>query len=180
MKSRHSVGDRWLTGEIYVKVVGVWRYVYRAVDQHGQVIDVYLSRRRDIASARYFFTSALRVHRTPSEVITDRAPALANVIEELIQAAFHNTGQYANNRCLAVNGSFDHRRGSVDSITSEVESWRVLAPNRTRPLGQAAVQMCADAIMHVRPPGGISSGLSDKLNWTVNQLVAGSEIGTSP
>ena len=81
---------------------------------------------------------------------------------------------------FAVNGSFDHRRGSVDSITSEVESWRVLAPNRARPLVQAAVQMCADAIMQVRPPGGISNGLVDKLNWTVNQLVAGSEIGTSP
>ncbi|MFZ4496259.1 MAG: DDE-type integrase/transposase/recombinase [Candidatus Nanopelagicales bacterium] len=70
MNSRHSVGDRWFTGETYVKAAGMCRYVYGAVDQHGQVIDVYLSRRRDIASARYFFTSALRAHRTPSEAIT--------------------------------------------------------------------------------------------------------------
>jgi serine/threonine-protein kinase HipA len=81
---------------------------------------------------------------------------------------------------FAVHGSFDHRRGSVDSITSEVESWRVMAPSRARPLVQAAVQMCADAIRHVTPPDGISDGLADTLNWTADQLVAGSEIGTSP
>ena len=59
---RHVAGDRWFVDETYVKVAGVWRYVYRAVDQRGQVIDVYVSQRRDIASARTFFTTALTVH----------------------------------------------------------------------------------------------------------------------
>jgi transposase-like protein len=40
---RHAPGDRWFTDETYVKVNGVWRYVYRAVDQQGQVIDVLVS-----------------------------------------------------------------------------------------------------------------------------------------
>ena len=40
---RHHVGDRWFVDETYVKVGGVWRYVYRAVDQFGQVIDIYVS-----------------------------------------------------------------------------------------------------------------------------------------
>jgi hypothetical protein len=39
---RHPAGDRGFVDETYVKVAGVWRYVYRAVDQHGQVIDVYV------------------------------------------------------------------------------------------------------------------------------------------
>jgi len=51
------------------------------------VIDVYVSQRRDIASARRFFSAALAVHGDPGEVITDRAPALANVIEDLTPAA---------------------------------------------------------------------------------------------
>ena len=106
---RHSVGDRWFVDETYVKVSGVWRYVYRAVDQHGQVIDIFVSKRRDIASARRFFTTALAAHRPPAEVITDRAPALANVIEELIPKAFHNTGQYENNRCEADHGRLKAR-----------------------------------------------------------------------
>jgi len=106
---RHAVGDRWFTGETYVKVAGVWRYVYRAVDQHGQVIDILVSQHRDIASARRFFTASLRAHRTPTEIITDRATALANVIDELIPAAFHNTGQYENNRCEADHGRLKAR-----------------------------------------------------------------------
>ena len=61
-----------LTAEL-IDAAGVCRHLYRAVDQHGQVIDVYVPRRRDIASARYFFTTTLRAHRTPSEVITDQA-----------------------------------------------------------------------------------------------------------
>jgi IS6 family transposase len=73
--ARHAPGDRWFVDETYVKVNGVWRYVYWAVDQHGQVIDVLVSTRRDAAAARRFFTRALRMLRvTPREVVTDAAP----------------------------------------------------------------------------------------------------------
>jgi len=106
---RHLAGDRWFVDETYVKVSGVWSYVYRAVDQHGQVIDVYGSQRRDIASARTFFAAALSVHGVPTEVVTDRAPALANVIEELVPAALHNTGQYENNRVECDHGRLKAR-----------------------------------------------------------------------
>jgi transposase-like protein len=53
--ARHSPGDRWFVDETYVKVIGVWRYVYRAVDQDRQVIDVLVSVRRDADAARRFF-----------------------------------------------------------------------------------------------------------------------------
>ncbi|MCP3881894.1 MAG: IS6 family transposase, partial [Sulfitobacter sp.] len=62
---RHAVGDRWFVDETYVKVAGVWRYVYRAVDQHGQVIDVYVSKRPNTAAARHFFATALAGHGRP-------------------------------------------------------------------------------------------------------------------
>jgi len=73
------------------------------------VIDVYMSRRRNIASARTFFTAALAVHGGPRGVITDRAPALANVIEELVPSAVHNTGQYQNNRVECEHGRLKAR-----------------------------------------------------------------------
>ena len=95
---RHAVGDRWFVDETYVKVAGVWRYVYRAVDQHGQVIDVYVSTRRDIAAAARFFATALAAHGEPDEVMTDRAPALAPCDRRTVPARVHNTDQYANNR----------------------------------------------------------------------------------
>jgi transposase-like protein len=55
---RHAPGDRWFVDETYVKVNGVWRYVYRAIDQYGQVIGVLVSTRRDADSARRFFRHA--------------------------------------------------------------------------------------------------------------------------
>jgi transposase, IS6 family len=55
----HTPGDRWHVDDTYVKVNGVWRYVYRAVDQYGQVIDVLVSPHRDAEAARRFFQRAL-------------------------------------------------------------------------------------------------------------------------
>ena len=95
---RHSVGDRWFVDETYVKVAGVWRYVYRAVDQYGQVIDVYVSKRRNLAAARHFFESALSAHGRPTEITTDLAAPLLRVIDELLPEVVHDTEQYANNR----------------------------------------------------------------------------------
>ena len=60
--ARHSPGDRWFVDETYVKVNGVWRYVYRAVDQYGQVIDVLVCVRRDAAAARRFFRGLTKVN----------------------------------------------------------------------------------------------------------------------
>src|ERR1700732_895112 len=73
---RHAVGDRWFVDETYVRVAGRWRYVCRAVDQHGNIIDVFVSPRRDTPAARRFFEAALGAHGDPVEVVTDRAPAL--------------------------------------------------------------------------------------------------------
>jgi len=106
---RHAVGDRWFVDETYVKVAGRWRYVYRAIDQYGQIIDVYVSTRRDTRAARRFFVTALRAHIEPTEVVTDRAWTLLAVVDELIPAAFHNTEQYGNNRIETDHGRLKSR-----------------------------------------------------------------------
>jgi len=67
---RHTPGDRWFIDETYVKVLGRWRYLYRAVDQFGQVIDALLSPNRDKTAARRFFTRALAGVTAPAEVTT--------------------------------------------------------------------------------------------------------------
>ena len=92
-----------------MKVAGKWRYVYRAVDQYGQIIDVLVSLRRDLRVARRFFVTALRAHGEPVEVVTDRAPALRAAIEGLTPVAFHNTEQYANNRIECDHGRLKAR-----------------------------------------------------------------------
>jgi transposase, IS6 family len=116
---RHGVGDRWFVDETYVKVAGKWRYVYRAVDQYGQIIDVYVSSRRDTRAARRFFTTALDAHGEPVEIVTDRAPALRAAIDELIPAAFHNTEQYANNQIECDHGRLKARLRPMRGLKRE-------------------------------------------------------------
>jgi IS6 family transposase len=84
--------------------------VYRAVDQHGQVIDVLVSKRRDGDAARRFFKRALTaLNVTPTEVVTDAAPVYPRVLDELVPSAWHRVEQYANNRIEADHGRLKHR-----------------------------------------------------------------------
>ena len=106
---RHAPGDRWFADETYVKVGGAWTYLYRAVDQYGQVIDVLLSGRRDLAAARRFFTRALRAGTIPVEVTTDRASVYPRVLDELVPSARHTLGRYANNPVEADHGRLKAR-----------------------------------------------------------------------
>jgi transposase, IS6 family len=74
--------------ETYVKVAGRWRYAYRAIDQFGQVIDVFVSMRRDATAARRFFEHAIGTTKTtPMEVVTDPAPVYPAVLGALLPAA---------------------------------------------------------------------------------------------
>jgi transposase-like protein len=94
---RHAIGDRWQVDETYVKVAGQWRYVYRAVDQFGQVIDIHVSRQRDATAAHRFCQRAIGATKvTPVEVTTDQAPVYPAVLEEWLPAAWHRTDRYAN------------------------------------------------------------------------------------
>jgi serine/threonine-protein kinase HipA len=81
---------------------------------------------------------------------------------------------------LAVNGSFDHRMVTVESIKAEVTSWPGLTRSRAESLVQNAIDRCAVAVRTTPALPGLSDGLIDKLNWTTDQLLAGRPIGVSP
>jgi transposase-like protein len=86
----------------HVKVAGRWVYLYRAVDQFGQVIDVYASTRRDAEAACLVFRRARTTTGVaPVEVITDRAPAYPRVLKQVVPAAWHHVERYANNQVEA-------------------------------------------------------------------------------
>jgi transposase-like protein len=107
---RHAIGDRWSVDETYVRVAGQWRYVYRAIDQFGQVIDVFVTPRRDAKAAHRFFQRAIATTKVrPVEVVTDRAATYPIVLEELQPAPWHRTEQYANNRVEADHGRLKSR-----------------------------------------------------------------------
>ena len=125
---RHRVGDRWQVDETYVKVAGRWRYVYRAIDQFGQVIDVFVSPRRDSAAARRFFERAIGATKIlPSEVVTDLAPTYPVVLEELLPTAWHRTDRYANNRIEADHGRLKARLRPMRGLRQEHSARIVIA-----------------------------------------------------
>jgi transposase, IS6 family len=133
---RHTAGDRWFVDETYAKVAGRWVYLYRAIDQFGQVIDVSVSRKRDLAATRRFFTRALDHGPSPAEVTTDHAAAYPRVLDELIPAACHVTEQYGNNpiesdhgrrnpdceRCADSNNSAAHESSPPDTPSSRISA----------------------------------------------------------
>ena len=149
---RHSVDDRWFVDETYVKIAGVWRYVYRAVDQHGQVIDVFVSKRRNVAAATRFQTM-LAGRERPKEVTTDLAAPLLRVVDDLLPEVLHDTTQYANNRIEWDHGRLKARlrpmRGLRTDRTASVVVHAVMHSSRTsgaattnsvsKPAGRACV-----------------------------------------
>jgi len=80
-----------------------------AIDQYGQVIDVLVSPKRDLAATRRFFTRALEHSPRPAEVNTDRASTYLRVLDELLPSACHVTEQYANNTVEADHGRLKSR-----------------------------------------------------------------------
>jgi transposase-like protein len=125
---RHSPGDRWHVDETYVRVNGVWRYVYRAVDQYGQVIDVLVSARRDADAARRFFRRTLStVKVTPSEVVTDAAAVYPRVLDELIPQAWHHVERYANNPIEADHGQLKHRLRPMRGLRTDKTAQVIIA-----------------------------------------------------
>jgi transposase, IS6 family len=124
--ARHATGSRWFVDETYGKVAGRWNYLYRAVDQHGQVIDVLVSQRRDGAGARAFFVLAMKHGPSPVEIITDRAPVYPRVLKEIVPAAGHVLEQYANNVVEADHGRLKARLRPMRGL-KRIRSLRTIA-----------------------------------------------------
>ena len=125
---RHAVGDRWQVDETYVKVAGQWCYVYRAIDQSGQVIDVLVSSRRDATAAHRFFKRAIDSTKVrPAEVATDHAPVYPAVLEELLPAAWHRTDRYANNHIEADHGRLKARLRPMRGLKQDRSARIVIA-----------------------------------------------------
>jgi putative transposase len=91
--------DTFFIDEVFVKINGKQHYLWRAVDQDGEVVDVYLQAKRDGAAAKRFFGRLLRNHGTkPRKIVTDKLRSYGVAHRELIPETFHSTQQYDNNR----------------------------------------------------------------------------------
>ncbi|MFT6056889.1 MAG: putative transposase [Pseudohongiellaceae bacterium] len=93
-------GDTFFIDEVFVKIQGRKHYLWRAVDQDGEVVDVFLQKRRDGNAAKRFFKRLLRKHKGERrKVVTDTLRSYGVPHRKLIPETIHHTTQYANNRC---------------------------------------------------------------------------------
>ncbi len=99
LRRRHpGFGDTYFLDEVFVKIDGKQHYLWRAVDQDGEVVDVYLQQRRDGKAAKRFFKRMLKSGGIPRQIVTDKLRSYGVAHRSLIPEADHNTEQYANNR----------------------------------------------------------------------------------
>ena len=86
-KHKRPAGKSWCIDETYIKVKGVWKYLYRAVDKQGQTVDFLLSAKRDKEAARQFFDKAIQHNDDPETVTLDKS--VANKAARLPDRARH-------------------------------------------------------------------------------------------
>lgn len=101
LRRNHSgYGDTFYLDEVFIKISGKQHYLWRAVDQDGEVIDVFLQSKRDGIAAKRFFKRLLKSHNgRPRKIVTDKLRSYCVAHRELIPSSMHDTYQYSNNRC---------------------------------------------------------------------------------
>ena len=108
-RQQPTSGDHRFLDEVFVTIQGQRQYLWRAIDQDGDVIDILLQRRRNGRAAKRFFRKLLkRQQRSPNRLVTDKLGSYRVAHREKMPGVPHDTTQYANNRIEA-----SHRRSSV-------------------------------------------------------------------
>lgn len=99
-KSRGKLGDTWYLDEVFIKINGVLHYLWRAVVQDGDEIDILVQKRKDKHAAKRFFKKLLKGQQAATiKIVTDKLRSYSAPKKELIPGVEHSTQHYENNRC---------------------------------------------------------------------------------
>lgn len=133
LKRKHQgYGDTFYIDEVFVKIHGKQHYLWRAVDQDGEIVDVFLQSRRDAATAKRFFKRLLRPHgNEPRKIVTDKLRSYGVAHRELIPESIHDTSQYANNRAELSHQSTRVRERGMRRFKSTQQAQRFLGVHAT-------------------------------------------------
>ncbi len=98
-RRRPKLGDKWHLDEVFLKIHGVQHYLWRAVDQHGAVIDILVQSKRDRRAAILFFRKLLRTtKRKPRVIVTDKLRSYGAAKKVVLPRVTHRQSRYLNNR----------------------------------------------------------------------------------
>ena len=121
-------GDTFYIDEVFVKIKGEQQYLWRAVDQDGEVVDVFLQARRDGAAAKRFFKRLLKSSRSDlRKIVTDKLRSYGVAHRDLIPDAIHDTSQYANNRAELSHQPTRVRERGMRRFKSPLQAQRFLS-----------------------------------------------------
>ncbi len=113
-RRKRPVWVSWRLDETYIKVRGLWVYLYRAVDKTGQTIDFLLTEKRDQKAAKRFLNQAISRHRTPEKINIDKSGANAAAI--VSYNAEHGTTIMIR-KCKYLNNIVEQDHRGVKRIT---------------------------------------------------------------
>jgi putative transposase len=98
-RKQGRLGDIWYVDEVFITIRGKSHYLWRAVDQDGDVIDILVTKGRDRQAAKRFFRKALkRQGQAPWQLVTDKLRTYRAAHREVFPSVVHRTGWYENNR----------------------------------------------------------------------------------
>ena len=99
-RRRPQPGDKWFLDEVFVRIRGKLHYLWRAVDQHGNVLDVLVQSRRNKTAATRFFRKLLKaLWYVPRVIVTDQLGSYRVAKREILPSVEHRQSRYLNNRC---------------------------------------------------------------------------------
>jgi len=128
LKKKHrGYGNTFFIDEVFIRIDGKQHYLWRAVDQDGEIVDVYLQKRRDGAAAKRFFNRLLKKYKDePMKMVTDKLRSYGVAHRELIPDTIHDTSQYANNRAELSHQPTRVRERGMRRFKSVVQAQRFL------------------------------------------------------
>ncbi|MFM9701107.1 IS6 family transposase [Streptomyces europaeiscabiei] len=98
-RRRPRPGDKWHLDEVFIKINGQFRYLWRAVDQDGMLLDILVQNRRDTAAAKRFFRRLLKnTGAVPRVIVTDQLRSYGGAHREVMPSVEHRQSKYLNNR----------------------------------------------------------------------------------
>ena len=98
-RRRPRPGDKWHMDEVFIRIQGVQHYLWRAVDQHGVVLDILVQARRDAQAAKRFFKRLLKgLQYEPRVIVTDKLRSYGVAQRQLLPGVEHRQSRYLNNR----------------------------------------------------------------------------------
>jgi transposase-like protein len=120
---RRAVGIKWRVDETYTRLAGTWTYIYRAIDQDGQVVDAYFSQRRNARAAQTFFERAIdETGVTPERVTTDKAKCYPPALRAVLPGVEHRTSKYLNNGMERDHGHLKQRLCPMGGFKQEASA----------------------------------------------------------